>query len=221
MSASVAAAQVALCLRCRSFLETAQNEWNHSLLISSVPNCGQCARTTATSSGHSVRLLWPPAVLVAPSGDEGRREPRSRFSWLQWKKDLSWATESHHGSVSVSTPCWIIASFLLDLCYVWVWRRECEGEQKLRVILYSHLLRLFNSSCGLVLYYRTFRGWLDVGHMVCFIGQCGELKPNCLLCSWTTIAALEFQLTGGNLAIPAVHRWRSPLGDSVWGCNYF
>lgn len=33
-------------------------------------------------------------------------------------------------------------------------------------------------------------GWLDVGHWVCFIGYCGKLKPDSLLCSWMTVHLL-------------------------------
>lgn len=160
-------------------------------------------------------LLWslffvswvPLAVLVTPSTEEGWRGHNVLFSWLQWKM----VQLSHHGIISVSTLRWIIASFLLDLCYVWVWRWGCEAEQKLRVIFVFSFLEtvlqllwaclLLPSVSGLV------RCW---PHGICYWTLCGKTQAKQSPLQLDDNAVLEFHLQGG---IWMTKHWST--GDAV------
>lgn len=82
--------------------------------------------------------------------------------------------------------------------------------------LYSHLLRLFYSSCGRVFYYRLFRGWLDVGHWVCFIGHCvvssSQTVSSAVWLTSMTVHSLELGSFKSNRrcerwSFDMVHRW--------------
>lgn len=162
--------------------------------------------------------LRPPLVtffcLLGASGspcdsstEEGWRGHNVLFSWLQWKM----VQLSHHGIISVSTMRWIIASFLLDLCYVWVWRWGCEAEQKLRVIFVFSFLEtvlqllwaclLLPSVSGLV------RCW---PHGICYWTLCGKTQAKQSPLQLDDNAVLEFHLQGG---IWMTKHWST--GDAV------
>lgn len=109
---------------CLSSCETGQNEWNNPFFIkrgAELDNGWMLAELEvdiAPSFGHFSPLG---ASILPPLRDgEGTASRSADCSGKLLKWALS-VTKSHHGSISVSTLCWIIAGFLLDLCYVWVW----------------------------------------------------------------------------------------------------
>lgn len=130
--------------------------------------------------------LRPPLVTVSlpgslflwlhPSTEEGWRGHSSPFSPLLWKI----VQLSDHGSISVSTLCWIIARFLLVLCYVcclvagvWSWT-ESLGVTFVFSFIETVLQLLLDFT-----FFKShlFLSWLDVGHMACFIGhRCSETR---------------------------------------------
>lgn len=105
-------------------------------------------------------------------------------------------TESHHGSISVSTLCWIIAGFLLDLCYVWVWWWECEAEQKLRVIFVFSFIETVLQLLWACILLQSVSGLVRCWPLGMFYWTlCGKLKPNNLLCRWMTVHLVEFTVS--------------------------
>lgn len=94
-------------------------------------------------------------------------------------------TKSHHGSISVSTLCWIIAGFLLDACYVWVyvwvwsWTETQMGH--FCILIYWDC---FTALVGLYFITVCF-GLVRCWPLAMFYWTlCGKFEPNSLLYSW-------------------------------------
>lgn len=135
------------------------------------------------SPGPSRQFLW-----LHPSTEEGWRGHSSPFSPLLWKI----VQLSDHGSISVSTLCWIIARFLLVLCYVWclvagVW----SWTESLRV---TFVFSFIETVLQLLLAFNFFQ-IPSVSELVrcwphgMFYWTPLQWNPNrkSLLCSWMTI----------------------------------
>lgn len=134
------------------------------------------------------------------SSTEGWRGHSLLFSWLQWKiVQLKWGpsakTESHHGSISVSTLCRIIAGFLLDCVFV----SESGSESvklntKLKVIfVFSFIERVLQLlwACSLLL---SVVGWLNDGQWVRFIRSFvvswSPKVPTTVILTWRTVCLM-------------------------------
>lgn len=149
---------------------------------------------------HSATPWWRlspgrPRYFPVTSSMEG-----GRGHSLKWGPSAK--TESHHGSISVSTLCRIIAGFLLDCVFVSEsGSKSVKLNTKLNVIfVFSFIERVLQLSwaCSLLL---SVVGWLNDGQWVSFIRRFmvswSQKVPTTVILTWRTVCLMTSLSAGG------------------------